>query len=203
MSGIGWIRTALGAMRGSVLVDGTTGLPVSTTTPLSTEEATVNGTPVVFRLTLAGAAENDTSANMAVNGSVTPQHFYRNAGSNGTIINRFVVVLDDAGASAQGSFGAISALTNGLTVGVHDGSSFTSTLMGGPRTNGELRETATQYDYSYFTSTSGGRQFLMYELWRSYQGRGLLIPNGSRLQVTVSDNITVDRLQFRCTGVDL
>ena len=65
---------------------------------------------------------NGSTENMNVNGSVTPVAFFVNAPANTYFrVCRCIWRIEDSGTISSDTFGVITALSNGITVELHDG----------------------------------------------------------------------------------
>lgn len=158
------------------------------------------------RLTLAEAAEDDTNANMNLNGSGTPQVFTQTpAADEAYRIGKWTVVVDDAGASSVGTIGAVAAVTNGVQVGVYDSDTDAQEWVsdwGTFRANGELVELSSDVVMTFFTTGSGGRAYYHVEFPLTHGGVQVVDGSlGHQIRAVVRDDLTgLSRLQIIVQG---
>lgn len=144
---------------------------------------------VDYYLTTDGTQSGSADAN--VNGSVTPQKFYRTA-SRDLWVWRLLITIGDAGTSmAVEKYGGITTLTNGckLEVIASDGSTVLRDLL-------DNRPVKTNYGWGErcydvnLLSFGSGEDVILCRWTFANAGAPLYLQAGQRLQLTVQDDLT-------------
>ena len=105
---------------------------------------------------LTGAGSGGGSRNMAVNGSVTPQAFTFGAPSGEVLrVASLVITVQMTGDPDMSKFGSLSALTNGISIGIADSAGSTVANLYGAYT---LKTNADLYRGSYNHGRGGPGQ---------------------------------------------
>ena len=152
-------------------------------------------TPLDFAFTTAAVA-NETSTNMAVNGSVTPVVFRVSPQglSEGTRwdITRVIFVIRSSATPAMddGKFGNLTSLTNGVVLRVSDG--YTKNIFN-VKNNGEFALQAFDANYSS-AAPAGTAAFRCRRTFNGQEKNGVVIrlaaSTSDELQVIVQDNLS-------------
>lgn len=135
--------------------------------------------------------------NMAVDGSSTPQIFSLRAGSVPIDITRFIMTVTDASPMDTGTFGGMSALSNGFVFRILN--SYQKTIFNF-KSNGEIEQMA--FDIRYTSKAPAGEYGLVSMITfagQSSHGVTLRISNLDVMQWIVQDDLR-DLLTLRCVG---
>lgn len=161
------------------------------------------GTENRLRYNSQPLTDSTGSANMAVDGSVTPVEFnYKSTEDYDIIINKLVVLLVD-GSIAFNKFGAEPALTNGWTLHILEAGAFTSFI--NSSTTGQIIADSgfpTNYEIiSNFNANNDDAFILSIDISESVPG-GIRIGRGTQDKIfaTVQDNLT-GLVDFRVTAI--
>lgn len=163
----------------------------------------VVGTPNRHRY-YSGNLTNPTYGNtMVVDGSVTPVQFTLGSNLEYDIhIMRMEVLISD-GSMAASKFGALSPLTNGLSVHVEE-EGLTTYLMQGAKTNGQVITQSGGVEYLLLTNyLANSDAFIIIYNIANYIEQGIRIGRASenRMVCTISDNlIGLDDMFIRVFG---
>jgi hypothetical protein len=162
----------------------------------------------VNRVYLAATAlVSISTAEMNVNGSVTPQVFtvLPFPQQSGDMVRMIVEMRDDA-AMAFDTFGGLPPLANGVVVRVNNGDG-TYRNMYNFKTNGDIIEQA--FDHSFQTGVGGSvRGFTSRITWGGQSKRGVVIrldgAESQAIEIIVQDDLTgLIRMHWTCNGHEL
>lgn len=138
-----------------------------------------------------GSAIEQTSFNMAVDGSVTPQVFtMKPRGTENIDITRLLVQMIDGTAMDDGKFGGLSALTNGVHIrrNIDNGSSYQTLAIW--RSNKDLKEDMFNVEYS---DKAPAGQFGLNGRWTLLESGAILnldASNDEFMELVVQDDLT-------------
>lgn len=157
--------------------------------------------PAIFNLTNGG------SKNLNVNGSLTPQTFtYSPGAGNIAIVTGLTCLLQDEGTTSFNKFGAITALTNGITVQITIGG--VSTIWATIKDNADLCtrfNTNNQFGNSAVLSVLGivtaqgfgGSNNVFAGIFRFPSEYTVTLSDSDSISVTINDNLTaIDSFQM-------
>lgn len=137
---------------------------------------------------------NASSNEMAIVG--VPTVFTYTPSGADFVLHRFIIYLEDSINFSAALFGGISALSNGVLVEAN-GSELVNW-----KSNIDIFE--TMYDTAGAGEAFGKlRQIVSgrWSLFKALGGKGLLIPNGQTVQVTIRDDLSaLDTFRFRVQG---
>lgn len=147
------------------------------------------------------ARASDSSADMNVDGSVTPQLFvYTVAADEQLALDEVVLWLRDAGGFSATTFGALAALTTGLKIEVYDASStpvLVATLLAAAKDLGDVLRAGATYE----GPTALVADCLRARLRTTRGGQPMLLPAGYSIRATVADNLAgLDELRVAIVG---
>ena len=137
-----------------------------------------------------GSVITQTSFNMAVNGSVTPQVFtVRSTTDEKVDIMRLLLSIVDNVAADDGKFGGIAALTNGVHIrrNMNDGTYQTLAIW---RANKDMKE--DMYDVAY-TDKAGGGNYGVNGRWTIFETGAVLNIDGDlgeTIECVIQDDLT-------------
>lgn len=146
------------------------------------------------------------SLDMAVDGSVTPQDFFLEAGpEEKLIISRMIIHMKDSGSFDSGGFGNGPALTNGIVFWsriIADGAPFDQDFTNGVpiQTNPDWGRYA--YDVRIDSYGSGDQTLTCRFSLNRINPAGVILNEGERLGVRIADDLTgLNLMSIQIQGV--
>lgn len=173
-------------------VNGTADIATETLQKIQSEEFDETG---YFSQYLLDSA----SINMAVDGTTPVIYSYTVPANRKLYLKRgFIVIEDGAVAFTPGAFGALSALTNGVSVGITPNGSARVEIENW-KTNRQIRDTFFDFDQQFRTD---GIYTGRWSFTKDLNGPGIVLATGDIIDFKIQDNLSgLDYLSFKMKGI--